>query len=57
MWYSGIDQHKQFCVITTYGPEGSGVKQGRIPSTPLALQPYFAQFPGPHQAVVESTGS
>jgi len=26
MWYSGIDQHKQFCVITTYGPEGPRVK-------------------------------
>lgn len=57
MWYSGIDQHKQYCVITTYGPEGPRVKQARIPSTPLALQQYFAQFPGPHQAVVESTGS
>jgi len=56
MWYSGIDQHKQSSVITTYGPEGPVVKQARLPSTPLALQLYFAQFPGPHQAVVESTG-
>ena len=56
MWYSGIDQHKQSSVITTYGPEGPVVKQARLPSTPLALQQYFAQFPGPHQAVVESTG-
>ncbi len=22
MWYSGIDQHKAYCVITTYGPDG-----------------------------------
>ena len=57
MWYSGIDQHKQYCVITTYGPEGPRVKQVRVPSTPLALQLYFAEFPGPHKAVVESTGS
>ena len=57
MWYSGIDQHKQYCVITTYGPEGPRVKQARVRSTPLALQLYFAEFPGPHKAVVESTGS
>jgi transposase len=56
MWYSGIDQHKRFCVITTYGPEGPRVKQARVASTPLELREYFAEFPGPHQAVVESTG-
>jgi transposase len=56
MWYTGIDQHKQFCVITTYGAEGPRVKQARVPSTPLALQRYFAEFPGEHKAVVESTG-
>jgi hypothetical protein len=50
MWYSGIDQHKQFCVITTYGPDGPRVKQARVASAPLALQQYFAEFPGPHQA-------
>jgi len=56
MWYSGIDQHKAFCLITTYGPDGPRVKQARVASSPLALQQYCAEFPGPHQAVVESTG-
>lgn len=56
MWYSGIDQHKAFCLITTYGAEGPRVKQARVASTPIALQQYCAEFPGPHQAVVESTG-
>ena len=40
IWYSGIDQHKQFSVITTYGPEGPRVKQARVASTPLALETY-----------------
>jgi len=57
MWHSGIDQHKQFCVITTYGPEGPRVKQSRVASTPLEVARYFAEFPGPHKAVVESTGA
>lgn len=57
MWHSGIDQHKQYCVITTYGPEGPRVKQSRVPSTAVALRLYFAAFPGPHRAVVESTGA
>lgn len=57
MWYSGIDQHKRDSVITTYGPDGPRVNQARVPNTPLALQAYCAQFPGPHRAVVESTGS
>lgn len=56
MWYTGIDQHREFCVLTTYGPDGPRVKQARVPSTALALAPYFAAFPGPHRAVVESTG-
>ena len=57
MFYSGIDQHKRDSYITTYGPDGEVVKQERVPNTPLLLQRYFAQFPGPHRAVVESTGS
>lgn len=47
---------QDLCLITTYGPEGPQVKQARVASTPLALERHFAAFPGPHQAVVESTG-
>jgi hypothetical protein len=56
MWYSGIDQHQQSCVITTYGPEGPRVEQARVASTALELARYFAEFSGPHKAAVESTG-
>lgn len=56
MWYTGIDQHREFCVLTTYGPEGPRVKQARVASTGLALAGYFAAYPGPHKTVVESTG-
>jgi hypothetical protein len=48
MWYSGIDQHKQFCLIPTYGPTSPRVKQARVASLPRALQAYVAAFPGPH---------
>ena len=57
MFYSGIDQHKRDSYITTYGPDGVIVNQERIPNTRLRFERYFAQFAGPHQAVVESTGS
>lgn len=57
MFYSGIDQHKRDSFITTYDADGVRVKQARVPNTPLRIQQYFAQFPGPHRAVVEATGS
>ncbi len=31
MFYSGIDQHKRDCFITTYGPDGESVNQKRVP--------------------------
>ena len=57
MYYSGIDQHKRDSFITTYDSEGRVVKQMRVQNKPLLIQNYFAQFPGPHKAVVESTGA
>lgn len=56
MFFSGIDQHKQSSVITTLGPDGTRVCQATVPNERTRLLQYFAQFPGPHKAVVESTG-
>jgi transposase len=56
MFTSGIDQHKRDSVITTYDATGRRVRQARLPNRPAVLAHYFAAFPGPHQAVVESTG-
>src|SRR5260370_10640104 len=56
MWYSGIDQNQRHSVIRTYGADGPRVKQLRVANPPLALAQYFADFPAPHKAVVESTG-
>ena len=56
MFYSGIDQHKHNCMITTYDANGQRVKQQRVLNSRAQLRRYFAAFSGPHQAVVESTG-
>ena len=56
MYTSGIDQHQRDSVITTYNGDGERVRQARVPNRPAALLRYFAAFPGPHQAVVETTG-
>ncbi len=39
-----------------FRPDGPRVKQARVANTPFALAQYFAAFPAPHHAVVESTG-
>lgn len=57
MYYSGIDQHKRDSFITTYDSNGMVVKQARVRNSPLLIQSYFAELPGPHKAAVESTGS
>lgn len=56
MFFSGIDQHKASSVITTLTADGQRVAQATVPNERLVLRQYFAQFPGPHKAVVESTG-
>lgn len=56
MFYTGIDQHRRSSVLATYTEAGQVVGQATIPNEPARWRQYFAQFPGPHQAVVESTG-
>ena len=56
MFFSGIDQHKQSSVITTLAADGRRVAQATVLNQRSVLLQYLAQFPGPHKAVVESTG-
>ena len=42
MYYSGIDQHKRDCMITTYDGDGQRVKQQRVPNSREQLRRYAA---------------
>ncbi len=53
----GIDLHKRDLVIATVDAEGAEVKQKRIRACEADVLRYFSGLPGPHRAVVESTGS
>jgi transposase len=54
--YSGIDQHKLDSVITTYNASGERLRQRRLRNDRSAIVRYFAEFPGPHRAVVDTSG-
>jgi len=56
VFYTGIDQHRRSSVLTTYTEDGRVVGCATLPNAPQRLRRYFAQLPGPHQAVVEATG-
>jgi len=56
VFYTGIDQHKHSSVVTTLTASGEQLAQVTLPNRRPLLRHYFAQFPGPHQAVVEATG-
>lgn len=56
MYYTGIDQHRLSSVLTTFTPQGERLRQVTLPNDRGLLSHYFAQYPGPHQAVVEATG-
>ena len=47
MYYSGIDQHKRDCMITTYDTDGRRVKQQWVPNSRDRLRRYFPGFSGP----------
>ena len=56
MFYTGIDQHRRSSVLTTLTAHGERLGQVTLPNERDLLARYFAQFPGPHHAVVEATG-
>lgn len=56
MYFTGIDQHRLSSVLTTLTETGERVAQVTLPNDRRLLTEYFAQFAGPHQAVVEATG-
>lgn len=55
MYYSGIDLHTDNCYISTVDDEGRTVKHGRVANEDREVLSYFADLPGAHSAVVEST--
>jgi transposase len=57
MLYSGIDLHKDMSVITTINPEGTIVKQSKVPNTDFAILNYFNPLGSHQKAVVESTSN
>jgi transposase len=56
VFYTGIDQHRCSSVLTTLTAQGERLGQVTLPNERGLLSQYFAQFPGPHHAVVEATG-
>lgn len=57
MFYSGIDLHKDNCVITTIDEEGRIINQERVRNIDYKILNYFAVNEGRHKAVVESTAN
>ena len=57
MLYSGIDLHKDMSVITTINPEGTIIKQSKVPNTDFAILNYFNPLGSHQKAVVESTSN
>lgn len=57
MYYSGIDLHKDNCVITTINNEGLLINQERVNNTEPDILKYFNSHSEPHKAVVESTSN
>lgn len=56
MYYSGIDQHKQFSVITTVNDDGIIIKQAELKNNPFDILNYFHSLGQDHSVTVETTG-
>lgn len=56
MLYSGLDLHKHTIAIHTVDAAGTCVRRTTLPTERVAIARYFDALPGPHRAVVESTG-
>ena len=56
MFYTGIDQHRDRSTLATFTLAGERVGAATVANDRTVLTRYFAQFPGPHAAVVEATG-
>ena len=57
MYYSGIDLHKDNCVISTVNQQGEMIKQTKLPNHNISIIRYFSELGKPHRAVVESTSN
>lgn len=57
MFYSGIDLHKDMCVISTLNQNGEMINQSKLPNHNISIIRYFEQIGKPHRAVVESTSN
>ena len=57
MLYSGIDLHKDNCVITTINQNGVMIKQEKLANHNTSIISHFEQMGKSHKAVVESTSN
>ena len=56
MLYTGTDQHRDRSTLATFTATGERVAEVTFVNDRAVLTRYFAELPGPHQAVVEATG-
>lgn len=57
MHYTGIDLHKDNCMLTTYTRSGDVVKSEKLNNDKRIILEYFNILGGKHKAVVESTSN
>ncbi len=57
MFYSGIDLHKDMCVISTLNQDGDMINQSKVPNHNTSIIRYFSDIGKGHKAVVEATAN